>query len=236
MSSNYPLARFRNVEPARQQLFAHQCGEYVDYVLQQLASHPLGESLHLAHQTYRLKCHALDCLAYRASARATKHHLTEQEVGELAREVCGAIQGMFSRDAEALKERYEALSLRQADSLMIARVQDVSALHPCDIRGWDTCSEAPLKCDVVVINRRALNVPPAEAPAVEERKSPPSQIALTKSQILAEQELWHFYRLHGTNPMVAGVHTRPIPLVVAPTGVGKTAWLNTSRPASICRS
>jgi hypothetical protein len=223
MNSNYPLARFRNVEPARQRLFVRQCGEYAGYVLQQLASHPLGESLHLAHQTYRLKCHALDCLAYRASARATKDRLTEQEAAELAREVCAAIQGMFWRDVEALKKRYEALSLRQADSIMIARVQDVSALHPCDIRGWDTCSEAPLKSDVAVINRRALNVPLAEAPAVEERKSPPSQIALTKSQILAEQELWHFYRLHGTDPMVAGVHTRPIPLVVAPTGVGKTA-------------
>jgi hypothetical protein len=223
MNSNYPLAKFRNVEPARQELFAHQCGEYVGYVLRQLESHPLGESLHLAHQTYRLKCHALDCLAYRASARATKDNLTDQEAGELARDVCAAIQGMFGVDREALKKRYEALSLRQAHSLTIARVRDVSALHPCDIRGWDTCAEEPLKCEVVVINRRALQVPPAEVPALEERKSPQSQIVLTKSQILAERELWHFYTLHGTDPIVAGVHTRPIPLVVAPTGVGKTA-------------
>jgi ATPase family protein associated with various cellular activities (AAA) len=220
---NYPLAKFRNVEPARQELFTHQCLEYISYVLWHLESHSLGESLHLAHQTYRLKCHALDCLAYRASVRATKHRLTEQEAGELARDVCAAIQGMFGRDREALKERYEALSLRQANSLTIARVRDVSALHPCDIRGWDTCAGEPLKCEVVAINRRALEAPLAEAPALEEKKAPRSQIVLTKSQILAERELLHFHALHGRDPIVAGVHTRPIPLVVAPTGVGKTA-------------
>jgi len=45
---------------------------------------------------------------------------------------------------------------------------------------------------------------------------------LTKSQLDAYSKLSHFLRLKKAGPIIAGVSTRPNPLIVGPSGVGKT--------------
>ncbi|MEY2565028.1 MAG: ATPase family associated with various cellular [Verrucomicrobiota bacterium] len=214
--NQYPFVTFLNLEPDAHEIFAYQCGEFASYVLLQLDSLDLDEVLRAAHTQYRLRVHALEILAYRCSESAIKDRLEVARAEELVLDVCEAVRLMFGTDREAISTAYEALDALNLGGLLVARAVS-SPPPPLDLAGWKCLHEPPTNGQVAAIRRSALEEPPIE---VEDR--PPRKVVLTAAQRSASHDLQHFYTLHRIDEQIAGISTRPQPLVVAPTGCGKT--------------
>jgi hypothetical protein len=214
--TKYPFAIFLNLEPDAYETFAYQCVEYADYFLFQLESLDLDEALRAAHTQYRLRIHALETLAYRCGESAIKDRLEVARAEELARDVCEAVRLMFGTDREAISTAFDALDALNLGGLLVARTIS-SPPPPRDLAGWKCLHEPPTNGQVAAIKRSALDEPP-----IELEDKPPRKVVLTAAQRSASHDLQHFYTLHRIEEEIAGIATRPQPLLVAPTGSGKT--------------
>ena len=139
-----------------------------------------------------------------------------QKIRFVARFIRAAIDASRKADRPLLRRALERIASWHplfGDMVRVSRVTGNDG-NPRDHSWWACIVSGPTDA-ALSINRKTV-----ESKVVQSIAEP---IVLFASQSATAKRLEHFLRLKRFQPVVAGVSTRPIPLLVGPTGVGKTA-------------
>ena len=225
--ARYPFVDFHNLNKDGADIFAGQCWRFAESILLGLNTQDLRAHLDSAYSRYGLRCHSLEKIAVDS--------LDDDYQKSRARSVCTVLKMMFHAGSrrDRVSEAFESLDLG-CRLLTVARLKDASVPPPHDAYGWWACARQPVAAQAAVIRMAALHEPEvldlsdeverAVGALIEQKAPARSSALLTLSQRAALRKLRHFHALHRQSRSVAGISTRPIPLVCAPSGTGKT-WL-----------
>ena len=139
-----------------------------------------------------------------------------QKIRFVARFIHTAIDAVKESERPMLRRAFERIASwnpLSGDMLRVSRMTGIDG-SPRDHSWWACIVSGPTDA-ALAINRKTI-----EPKTVRSTEEP---IVLFASQSATAKKLDHFLRLKRFQPVVAGVSTRPIPLLVGPTGVGKTA-------------
>lgn len=172
-------------------------------------------------QTFHIQCRLLQLAVWRYKHNEIKREGVAEIVQILLVIIRNLIKSPTEKTDETLVKAHEWLSILDADyPSQIVFAHSTS----CDLTIHDHLLWTTLERQQVSHlwwNWRQLISSP-EQPAVEVALPP---IQLTASQERGMELLGEIYSFHQQNKRVAGISTKPVPLLIGPSGCGKTALI-----------
>lgn len=205
-----------NVPDGFRDLFRRQCLQYLDEARERAAEECFQAVVDELHARYQLRCRALDLIAVDQLERSGER--TVEKVLAVHKLFAAALDTGNTVGVLAAFGELHALDARLGQAAVLAHIPDMRRPRPHDSLSWNLLALGDARAPMLSVDRASI----LERIRQRERRGEKAPAVLTPGQREAMRLLSHFYSLHRATAHVAGVSTRPIPLVAAPSGTGKT--------------